>query len=218
MAHGDPAPREIPGRRYRTAWFDPRFIIGLVLVVASIGGVLLLLGTLDRTVTVYAAKADLSVGDRVSATDLETRSVRMGSTTSLYINERDLPKDGVVVMRNIAKGELVPASATSKSTEIEMAPVVLRIEGEVSNRVKTGATVDIWVSAKNGTSGYGSPTVAVTGATVVRVIENGSLSPENGSHSVEVLVPKEDVGSILEARANEAFLSLVPVGTPVKGK
>ena len=59
-------------------WFDPRFAVGLVLVVVSVLGVTLLVAAAERTRPVYAATRTLAAGETVDAKDLAIAQVRLG--------------------------------------------------------------------------------------------------------------------------------------------
>ena len=67
-----------PERTPRSFWFDPRFAVGVCLILASVLGVLWIVSTADRTVEVLSAAGPLSPGDRVAAVDFGVQSVRLG--------------------------------------------------------------------------------------------------------------------------------------------
>ena len=58
-------------------WFDPRLAIGLVLIVASVAGVLGIVSSADASVSVLAARDSLAPGDRIDEDDLIATSVRL---------------------------------------------------------------------------------------------------------------------------------------------
>ena len=61
-----------------------------------------------------------------------------------------------------------------------------------------------------------APTVLVSGATVVKVLDDsGGFSVASSGSSVEVLVPRSRVARLLEAIAQKAALSVVPAGIPI---
>src|ERR1700710_510911 len=98
-------------KRRRTVWFDPRFAIGLVLVIVSVLGVDALVNAANASVDVLAARSTLTPGERVHASDLVPTSVRVGRTAALYLQASDVPAAGVIVTRAIAAGELVAHTA-----------------------------------------------------------------------------------------------------------
>ena len=118
--------REVPrpGAR-RRLWFDPRFAIGLLLIVASVAGVVAIVGAADSTVLVYAAREPLAPGDRIDSGDLVGTSVRLDGAERLYLVPDDLPDDGLVVTKAVAEGELVPASAVGAAAGERQTSIVL---------------------------------------------------------------------------------------------
>ena len=99
--------------------------------------------------------------------------------------------------------------------------IVLQLAGPVSTVVETGTLVDVWSCRPGGSSldaedAAGTPVVLVSGATVVRVLEEDTLIAGGGGGStVEVLVPRTRVARLLQAIANDDALSVVPTGLPL---
>ncbi len=199
----------------RSFWFDPRFGIGLALVVASVAGVVGLVSTADRTVDVWAARSPLSPGDTVHSDDLVLRSVRLGETGSLYLASERLTSDGLVITRAVAAGELLPESAVGASDGIHTASVVVTVQGQLPQSVAAGSVVDLWSARETENGVFGPPAVLVGSATVVRVLESDGFIVDGGAIGVEVLVPRSKIALVLEAIANSDALSLVPASLPV---
>jgi hypothetical protein len=200
----------------RRFWFDPRFAIGLLLIVASVAGVVGIVGAADSSVLVYAAREPLAPGDRVDADDLIGTSVRLAGAERLYLVPDDLPDDGLVVTKAVAEGELVPASAVGSTEGERQTSIVVGVSGELAESVVAGSTVDVW-SARESTGGvFEAPVVIVSGATVVRLVDQRGLVVDNDSTSIEVLVPRTDVARVLEAIANDDAIAVVPASLPGK--
>ena len=207
-------PRE---RKPRSFWFDPRFTIGLLLVVASIAGVLFVVAAADTTATVYSARTSLGVGDRVTADDLVEESVRLGSITDRYLGKNAVPADGLIVTRSISRGELVPMSAVGSVAGERVASVVITVNSRLPRAVDAGAVVDVWASREGEGGVYGPPAVLLPSATVVEVIKAEGIISGADAVSVELLVPRARVARALESIANADALSLIPVNLPVPG-
>ena len=200
----------------RRFWFDPRFAIGLLLIVASVAGVVGIVGAADSSVLVYAAREPLAPGDRVDADDLVGTSVRLAGAERLYLVPDDLPDDGLVVTKAVAEGELVPASAVGSTEGERQTSIVVGVSGELAESVEAGSIVDVW-SASESTGGvFEAPVVIVSGATVVRLVDRQGLVVDNDSRSIEVLVPRTDVARVLEAIANDDAIAVVPASLPGK--
>lgn len=220
-------------KRRRSFWFDPRFAIGLILVVVSVLGVVGLVNAANASVDVLAAKSSLTPGERVHAGDLVPTSIRVGHTSQLYLRSVDVPSAGVIVTRAVAAGELVPQSAVGSEAGVDLTSIVVTLNTALAASVAPGSRVDLWsadqataddatagsddgasTGANGGAGGFAPPTVLVSSAIVVRLVEQKQLVASSGS-SVELLVPKADTASVLDAIANGAVLSVVPVDLPI---
>ena len=200
----------------RSFWFDPRFAIGIGLVAVSVIGVLAIVATSDTSVQVLSAKAALSPGDRVDRSDLESRSVRLGTVEAKYLAQADVPVNGFVVTRAVSAGELVPRSALGTLAGVTVASIVVQVNGELPQSVGAGSVVDLWSARQVDNNSFGPPAVLVPSATIVRVIRQEGIISNSGRQSVEILVPRTRTAALLEALANSDSISLVPTGIPVK--
>lgn len=218
MRRGQPAGSGRPTSPTKTRfWFDPRFALGLVLVVASIVGVSVVVAGSDRTVAVYAARVSLAVGDRLDAADLVETDVRLGAAGKLYLTPARLPADGLVVTRTVTAGELVPAAAVGSRAGEGVTSLVLELRGRLSSGLEAGSVVDVWSAGEVDSGVFGPPAVLVGRAAIVRILEPTGLIQSGGGRAVEVLVPKDKVAAVLEAIANDDALSIVAVNSPIGG-
>lgn len=198
-------------------WVDPRFAIGLGLVIAGVAGTAFVVTTSDTSEEVFTTRGPLAVGDVIVEEDLVRSSVRVGAAERLYLVPGDVPEGGLVVTRAVAAGELVPASAVGTTTGQEFTTVVVPVGERLAASVTAGATVDLWASPQLDGGVFGPPVVIVPSASVVRLLEPSGIVVDETSAAVEMLVPKYRIARVLEAMANDDALSLVPVSLPVKG-
>lgn len=194
-------------------WVDPRFSIGLGLVVLAIGGVVALVSTADATTTVLAARNPLAVGDRIDESDLVSVQVRLGTTTELYLTPELIPSEGLLVTRTIAGGELIPSSAVGTHAGADLTRLVVDLNGALAESIGPGSVVDVWSAKQNERGQFGPPAVLVDQASIVRVVPATGFLASDGGARVEVLVPKDRVATVLEAIANGNALAVVPVNT-----
>ena len=204
------------GTRQRRFWIDPRFAIGIVLIVASVVGVCALLVSQSRSVDVYVARTTLAAGTSVHAGDLELTSVRVPSAALVYLTRSTLP-DKAVALRSISKGELVPASALSTRADAELTSVVVRASGPVAAAVAQGATVDVWAARASDEEDYRPPAVLVPGAVVVSVARDDALVADRSAVSIELRVSSSRVAALLQAIADGRVLSVVPASASSGG-
>ncbi|MCS0500244.1 hypothetical protein [Protaetiibacter mangrovi] len=197
----------------RRAAIDIRLLIGLALVVASVAGVVALVGAVDARTPVYAAAGALSPGDRVDDTDLVVRSVSLDGADGLYLRVGELPDGGLVVVQPVRDGELLPLAALGETAGVRSTALVIELGTSPSSAVQAGATVDVWASPADADGrGYGAPIVLVADAIIVRVVVDDGLVSSSGGGAVEVLVPRSRVARVLQAQAAGDALAVVPAG------
>lgn len=203
------------GGRARARWFDVRLAIGIVLVGASIAGVVAIVASADRAVTVYAAGSTLAVGDVITADDLVETDVRLGPATGSYLAPATLPGDGVVITRTVGAGELVPVTAVGESRSDDWASVVITVAGTLPRSVGSGTLVDLWAASARDSDT--APGIVAAEVTVVRVADDEGMIAGTAVLSVELLVPRDRVARILQSKAAGDALSLVPAAVPLGG-
>jgi len=201
--------------RKKRFWFDPRFAIGLVLVAASVVGISALIGATDSTVSVMAAREPLVAGQRVQPGDLVPTAVRIVDAARLYVRAGSVPDGGFIVSRTVAAGELVPSSAVSSVASEDSTSVVLDLGSALPESVSVGSRVDVWAGRELDNGDFEAPTVIVGSATVVRVVDNQSLMASDSGTGLELLIPRSTTARVLEAVANGAAISVVPVDVPL---
>ena len=148
----DPVPRAV--RHQRPGWRDPRILVGVVIVAASVlAGVKILTGA-DDTVGVWALRADLPAGSRVRGDDVVSEQIRFSSAAQAdhYLSaDRALPRDAVLG-RAAAGGELLPRSALSGAERsLVEVPVPVSVD-DVPATVRQGSVVDVWVTPQSATA------------------------------------------------------------------
>lgn len=187
---------------------DPRLIVGLILVAVSVIGTVGLVTASDRTVAVYALRADLGRGQSVSADDLVESEVALGSLTRGYLRVGSLPKGDLVLTRALRAGELVPRSAIEPMTATTTASVVLQVSGPIADGILPGAFVQIWALASSPTAEEGA-TVLAGEAEVRRLLESDGLLSSNGDVAVEVILSRDAVPGVLQAQGRGDGFALV---------
>jgi hypothetical protein len=201
-------------RKRRSFWFDPRFAIGLALIVVSVLGVLALVSSADSSIDVLAARGALTPGQRVTLSDLVPTSVRAGSTEKLYLRASGVPSAGVVITRAVSAGELIPVSAVGSAAGRRLTSVVLSTNTPLAASIGPGSRVDVWSASRGDGNDYGTPSAIASSATVVRMVEQKNLVATAGA-SIELLVPRSSIARVLEAIANGAAITVLPVDLPL---
>jgi hypothetical protein len=195
---------------------DPRLLIGLGLVVASVAGVVALVSAADETTEVLAAREPLAPGQKAGADELVVVDVRLGAAAGHYLVPSDVPEEGIIVSRPVGQGEIVPLDAVGSVEGARAVSLVLDVGGTLAASVQPGAVVDVWAARELEGGGFGPPSVIASGATVVRLVASDSIVSGGETTAVEVLVPKSRVARVLEAAANSDAVSIVPAAIPVR--
>jgi hypothetical protein len=206
---------------------DLRLVLGIVLVLASVAGVVAVVRAADTTVAVYAAAAALAPGQRISGADLTRRDVVLDGGEQRYLAVSAVPPGGLVVRRAVGRGELVPRAAVGSAATAGLTALVVSVRGELASAVQPGAAVDLWAATSTdgdrGGDGAGGPAaggappvVLVSAATLVAVHDRGTLVADDG-HAVELRLPLSRVARVLQAEVDGATLTIVPSGLPLGG-
>ena len=91
----------------RAPWVDVRFLLGIVLIVASIAGVWFVVSAARQTAPMIAAARTLTPGEVITATDVRVVDVALGTLDEAYLAPDELTI-GAIATRTVNAGELVP--------------------------------------------------------------------------------------------------------------
>ena len=120
----------------------------LVAVCALIGSRLLV--TADDTSAVWVAKRSIPAGTELDENDLTTARVRFTGDESERYLTTSVRLDGLIAVRTIGAGELVPQAATVARRDADRLEVPLAVAaGRVPDDLAPGDLVDVWVVTKD---------------------------------------------------------------------
>lgn len=195
-------------RLRKPSWRDPRLLVGILLVLASVAGVVALVRAADTNILAYAAKGDIAVGQAVGPDQLVAVEVRLGEAEGRYFTRGELP-DGAVALQRIAKGDLVPASSLGAAGALGRKPIPISVSEPLPAEAVAGTRVDVWVAAPDGRNGFAEPRLVVEAAEIAHVATAQSALGGVRDTVVQVLVEDSHLPQILGAQANKAKVSLV---------
>ena len=196
-------------RLKRPSWKDPRLLVGVLLVLASMAGVIFLVGSADRTTEVYAAREGIAVGERLTQENVVAAKVRLGDTEQHYITvEAGLPQD-VVATQRIGKDQLVPRASLGAVDQLNRKPVALNVEQTLPSQAVAGARVDVWVAQPDAKNGFSEPKLILPGAEIAEVANGSTALGSSKTTVLMVLVEDKQMPALLGAQANEAKISVV---------
>ena len=199
---------EPPRRRSGAFWSDARFLLGIVLIAASVAGVWFVVASARQTVPVFAASRTIVPGEVLSGAEMRVVDVALGQVGDAYLTPERL-QDGLIATRTIEAGELVPQSAAGAASGAEVTAVVLRSALDVPASVVAGSLVEVWAAALVERGTYDTPRILVADATVVSVSRDDSMIG-GGSAALELVIPRADIAAVLGAVSDESAVSIVP--------
>jgi hypothetical protein len=184
-------------------------LVGVLLVLASVVGVILLVGSADQTTEVYAARESIAVGEKLTADNVVRTKVRLGDTEAHYVTvEAGLP-EGLVAVQRIGKSHLVPRESLAAVDSLDRKPVAITIDEPLPPQVVAGTRVDVWVALPDARNGFSEPKLQLRGAEVAQVTAASSTLGSSRSTVLMVLVTDSQMPALLGAQANQAKISVV---------
>ncbi|QTE30291.1 SAF domain-containing protein [Pengzhenrongella sicca] len=203
----------VAARLRRPGWRDPRLLVGLLIIVGAMALGSWAVSTAASSTPVYLASATLTAGDRLDAADLTVAQVRLDDAEAArYLPATAAPPTGLVVLRTVQRGELVPASAVGAAGSLDVRPVPIAVADEPPAGMVPGALVDLWVipEARDGVPAQ-EPHLLASALDVAEVARPSGGFAVGGTSTVHVLVPTGDLPAILGALATEGSVRVVLV-------
>jgi hypothetical protein len=218
-----PEPAAPQARRLRQpSWRDTRLVVGVLVVLASVVLGAQVVAAADDTVPVYAAAGTLSAGDPVRAQDVTVLRASLGEGAGRYVSARAELPAGLVALRTVGAGELLPAAAVGDASVLTRRPVGVPHPAALPSGLVKGARVDVWVSAPDDArpGAVRAPEQLAAAAEVAEVSTGaGALGAAAGA-TVHVLLAEAELAEVLGALAADADVAVVlvpgsaPGGTP----
>lgn len=191
------------------SWKDPRLLVGVLLVLASVVGVISLVGSVDQTTEVYAARDSIAVGEKLTSDNVVRAKVRLGETQQHYVTvEAGLP-DGLVAVQRIGKNQLVPKESLANVDALDRKPVAVSIDEALPPQAVAGTRVDVWVALPDARNGFNEPKLLLPGAEIAQVTTGSTTLGSSRNTVLMVLVADSQMPAILGAQANQAKISVV---------
>ena len=208
-----------PARRLAApSWRDPKLLVGVVLVLGSVVLGARTSAAAGRTTGVYEVAATVPVGAGVTAGDVRVVQVRLDERTAAAYLTADTPlPGGLVAVRALPAGELLPRSGLGSAADLDGRPVTLPLPGGVPDGVVTGGRADVWVTwpVDPGDVGQspvpGDPQRLVEAADVTSVRSGGTGLAARTGAELSGLVPGDVLPQVLRALAADATIAVVPV-------
>lgn len=203
----------VAARLRRPSWRDPRLLAGLVMVAAAVAFGAWAVSAAEASIPVYVARDTLTPGEAISGDVLVVARVRLErSEAALYLAATGDPPTGLVALRTVARGELVPRSAVGAADSLDVRPVPVAVADAPSAGVIEGALVDLWVTGGAGDgAAVAGPRLLAEGLEVAEVTRPAGAFAVGGRTTVQVLVPTGSLPEVLGALATEDAVQVVLV-------
>lgn len=125
-------------------YLTPRYILGLILILASFSSAFLISRASDKTVMVWAASVDLAPGEVLMESDLTKVRVRLLDNPEQYLSAAN-QITGAAVLRAIGAAELIPSFAISSEVNPNLQVVPISIPREWAPiELTSGSIVDVY--------------------------------------------------------------------------
>lgn len=196
-------------RLKKPSWKDPRLLVGILLVLASVVGVISLLGAADQTTEAYTAREAIAVGEKVTADKLNRVKVRLGDVEQQYLTPEPGLAEGLVAVQRIGKDQLLPRGSLGALDALDRKPVAVTIDEALPAQALAGSRVDVWVALPDTRNGFSQPALLLQGAEIAQITPSSTALGSARSTVVMVLVPDEKMPGLLGAQANKAKISVV---------
>ena len=196
-------------RLKKPSWKDPKLIVGILLVLASVVGVTSLVGAADQTAEAYTAREAIAVGETLTVDKLNRVKVRLGDLEQHYLTPATGVADGLVAAQRIGKDQLVPRGSFGQADGLDRKPVAVTIDEVLPAQAVAGSRVDVWVALPVARNGFSQPTLLLPGAEIAQITPGSTALGSARSTVVMVLVADTQRPDLLGAQANKAKISVV---------
>lgn len=206
-------------RLRRPGWRDPRLLVGVALIAASVALGSWVVTTAQRTVPVYVARDVLVPGVALTSAALVVADVRLADRADAYLRADEPLPDAAVLLRTVGAGELVPVAAVGSATDLQVRAVPVSLSGPPPRGLVAGSRVDLWFTPGSGSRAVGDggsdpdrlPHQLAAALTVSEVSSPDGAFASGGARTVHVLVPTGDLPTVLGALAGGGTVDVVPV-------
>ncbi|EEH63827.1 SAF domain protein [Gleimia coleocanis DSM 15436] len=196
------------GKRVLT---DPKFLIGVFLIIISISLTTLLINKARGGQEYYEATKDIPAGQIITLSDLKVISARVDGDA--YLRAGQLTEN-TLTTRTINKGEMLPKAALVKENSQAYRQIVINVTPKIPTSVKVGSKVELWVvPEENGNSPEPNKAQRLSEQVIVyNLPESQNRILTERAQAVEISVPEAELPVILEHANNQHQLVLVPKG------
>ena len=201
-------PARAPGK------MDRRFIIGVVLIIASVIAFSVLGGFLRGGTRVYSVTTSIAPGEELTSDNV--REVWLSVDTSVYAPTTEAPL-GSRAARMLTPGQLVMradlATGDQAGTDPDgMVRVALTVNAGLPDGVADGTPIRLWSVPARSPAGGETKAREIDGTfTFVRSVDASSAGARRGTR-IEIMANAQSLPALLASQTSTDQLAAVPVG------
>ena len=194
---------------------DRRFIIGVVLIIASVIAFSVLGGFLLGGTRVYSVTTSIAPGEELTSDNV--REVWVSVDTSVYAPTTEAPL-GSRAARMLTPGQLVMRADLATGDQAGaadpdgMVRVALTVNAGLPDGVADGTPIRLWSVPARSPAGGETKAREIDGTfTFVRSVDASSIGARRGTR-IEIMANAQSLPTLLASQTSTDQLAAVPVG------
>ena len=193
---------------------DRRFIIGVVLIIASVIAFSVLGGFLRGGTRVYSVTTSIAPGEELTSDNV--REVWVSVDTSVYAPTTEAPL-GSRAARMLTPGQLVMRADLATGDQAGADPdgmvrVALTVNAGLPDGVADGTPIRLWSVPAHSPAGGETKAREIDGTfTFVRSVDASSAGARRGTR-IEIMANAQSLPALLASQTSTDQLAAVPVG------
>lgn len=124
-------------RLRRAGWKEPRLLLGLVLVAASVVGIVFLINSMDRRTGVYVATSNITLGEPLTENNVEIIQVQLGDSLQHYLSAQPGAIDEVRANTYIGAGQFIAQDFITRNNLSSRRPINIDLPVDLSPAIST---------------------------------------------------------------------------------
>ena len=203
-----------PPRRRKA--FRPRTLIGVSLVLASLGGVWFVVSETNQLEPYLVARTDVPAHTVVDSIEFDVIYLASPGAEMDYLTPDSLPSvANLSVMTALPAGSLVAFGMLDQPLPEDTTTFTVRLGIGGAPWLVPGARVEVWVAAPLEDQAFSVPVVVSPRALVMGVRSDDGFAADPTQVSVDVVVHRREIAELIHAAANNYSIQLSPAPAEV---
>ena len=186
-------------------------LVGLVAVVASLAGVVLVLDSNGQTQTIALAPADLAAGFFADDIAVQYREIPVDAGLGPSFGSDEFQAlSGMVTNRALREGDILQTQDFSLPQNSDLTALAIDVTIGQPSWLVAGQRVVLWVAPPASENSFSAPFVLSGNVVIESVMRDEGFAADGSRSQVNIVVSPQDVPGVVHALANRYFLYLVP--------